>query len=133
MEARQKMGHALENELYTIEQKVHDIFHRRLTARELAIRVHEAEIIQNLDHPRENRREEQSVYLSWLPEYCERQRVCFAQEGDILCDKTTTVMWNRIKSLMGDPRTSFDWTGELDCDFLSKQKTGSFLRLQFLP
>jgi hypothetical protein len=31
--------------------------------------VHEVVIIKNLDHPRENRREEQSVYLTWLREH----------------------------------------------------------------
>jgi hypothetical protein len=69
LEARDEMDHALENELYTIEQKIRDIFHLRLTVRELAMRVHEVVIIRNLDHPRENRRKEQLVYVTWLREH----------------------------------------------------------------
>jgi hypothetical protein len=51
MGARHKMGHALENKLYTIKQKVHDIFHCQLTVRELAMPVHEGAIIKNVDYP----------------------------------------------------------------------------------
>jgi hypothetical protein len=69
MEVRHKMGHILENERYTIEQKVRNLFHRGLTVRELAMRVHEVATIKNLDDSRENRRKEESVYLTWLREH----------------------------------------------------------------
>jgi hypothetical protein len=69
VEVHHKIDHALENELYTIEQKVCDIFHGRLAVRELVMRLHEVVIIKNLDYPRENGRKEQSVYLTWLQEH----------------------------------------------------------------
>jgi hypothetical protein len=69
IEVCHELGHPLENELCTIEQKVRDIFHHPLTVRELVTRVHEVAIIKNIDHPRENCREEQLVYLTWLWEH----------------------------------------------------------------